>query len=240
MEDGEVEVQRTNAREISPLQNNEPCGPVENPVTRLCFNLGDIPIYLHKVDMSQIYDLAIRKQMKMTQQYHKQYETMLEIKPDWTRIPNMRLHQTIPIQTKDFRFLARQKGIKIGKQFRHIPDIDVRKLKCHNCDEEENNIMHLLVFCPVTHDAWDLVHKKWTELIGSYEDFIDGTAIQILQYHKLFGIETPFRPKSKQNPIQWNTYVLMQSLDILLGNMQYLIIKQYKQYLFDLKRPNAN
>jgi len=32
----------------------------------------------------------------------------------------------------------------------------------------------------------------------------------------------------------------MQSLDILLGNTQYLIIKQYKQYLFDIKRPGKD
>lgn len=178
--------------------------------------------------------------MKMTHQHYHLFESILDIKPDWTKIPNRRTHQTIPNKTKDFRFLSMHNALKIGKQLKHIPEIDRRKLQCHNCTEEENSIMHLLVFCPTTHNAWNLLQEKWRSLIGSYEDFIDDHNFEIHRYHKLFGVETPFKPKSKTNPIQWNIYVLTQTLDILLGNMQYLIIKQYKQYLFDAKRPNNN
>jgi hypothetical protein len=240
LEDKEILVEKISLKEITPLQITTPIGPTENPVTRLCFNLGELPIYLIKADLSLIYDLALRKKMKMPHQHHQLFETMLETKPDWSRIPNRRTHQTIPTKTKDFRFLSMHNGLKIGKQLRHIPDIDVRKLKCHNCNEEENNIMHLLVFCPATNNAWNYVQEKWNAIIGSYEDFIDDQRIEILQYHKLFGIETPVKPKSKNNTTQWNFYVLIQTLDILLGNMQYLIVKQYKQYLFDIKRPNQN
>ncbi len=240
LEMGEILVDKISLKEICPSKMTIPAGPIENPVSRLCFNLGELPVYLSTVDLSLIYDLALRKKMKMTHQHHHIFEMMLETKPDWSKIPNRRTHQTIPTKTKDFRFLAMHNGLKIGKQLRHIPDIDKRKLKCHNCDEEENNILHLLIFCPATNTAWTCVQDKWKTLIGSYEDFIDDHRIEILQYHKLFGIETPIRPKTKQNPVQWNIYVLMQSLDILLGNMQYLIIKQYKQYLFDVKLPNNN
>ena len=98
--------------------------------------------------------------------------------------------------------------------------------------------MHLLIFCPETQHAWNIVQEKWRSLIGTFEDFIDDQTIELHQYHKLFGIETPTRP-SKQNPVIWNKYVLIQSLDILIMNMQYLVIKQFKQYLYDMKRPST-
>jgi len=190
--------------------------------------------------MSLIYDYAIRKKMNMKQQHHQLFDQMLETQPVWSQLPNRRTHQTIPKETKDFRFLTMHNGIKIGKHLKHIPDIDERKLQCHNCNEDENNILHLLIYCPATTAVWNRVQGTWNKLIGSFEDFIDkDQKIEILPYHKLFGIETPQKP-TKRNPVKWNSFVLMQSLDILLGNTQYLIIKQYKQYLFDIKRPGKD
>lgn len=89
------------------------------------------------------------------------------------------------------------------------------------------------LFCRTTHNAWNHLSDKWQNLIGSYEDFVDPPEPQIRQYQKLFGIETIFKTTNN-----WNKFLFQHTLDILLGNMHQAIFKQFKQFLFDMKKPN--
>ena len=207
-------------------------------LSTLCLGLGENPLHLANANLADIYNLALKKKIKLPHQHYANYDMVLETKPDWSKIPNQRPHRCIPKKTKDFRFLTMHNSLKIGRQLCHIPDIDPLKIKCHNCDEDENNILHLMIFCPATNKAWTHVHDKWQLLIGSYEDFVDED-LEIKQFHKLFGIETQTKPHHG-NPTAWNKFMLMHTLDIMLGNMQYVIIKQLKQYLFDTKKPNED
>ena len=118
-----------------------------------------------------------------------------------------------PRKVKDFRYLTMHNSVKLGRQLIHIPDIEPIKIQCHNCDEQENNIMHMLCFCRVTNTAWNHLSQKWQALIGSYEDFVDPPDPTIHQYQIVFGIEPIVKTTNNRN-----NFLFQHTLDILLGN----------------------
>lgn len=232
----EINVQCISATERCTAPDPLPTGPLNNPLSSLYLALNDISIPLMNAKLTYIYDQAIRGKWSRPHPHYTEYDTILQPQPDWNRLPNRKPHRCIPTKTKDFRYLTMHNGLKIGKQLKHIPDIEQIKLSCHNCDEPENSIIHLLLTCPITKNAWNYIHVKWSQVLGSYEDFIDEPDIPIEDYHKLFGIETISTPNYK-NITAWNHFVLLHTLDIMLGNMQNLIIRQFKQFLYDTKKP---
>ena len=234
-EEKEVVIEQLSTTELCLAPDPKPSGPTVNPLSRIYLLLNDTSIPLQNASLSYIYDQAIRWKMKLHHQHSQIYQTRLEMQPDWSNLPNRRPHQCIPAKVKDIRFLAMHNSIKIGRQLIHIPDIEPAKIKCHNCDAEENDILHMFIYCPITNNAWSHLQEKWQELVGSYEDFTDPPDLEIQQYQKLFGIENISRKNNN-----WNKYVLQHTLDILLGNMQHAINRHYNQFLFDMKKPNEN
>lgn len=172
-EEKEIVIEKLSRSELCLAPDPTPTGPTVNPLSRLYLSLNNISIPLQNTSLTFIYDQAIRWKMKLPHQHSIIYETHLEIKPNWSNIPNRRPHQCIPAKVKDIRLLTVHNSIKIGRQLIHIPDIEPVKIKCHNCDEEENNILHMFIYCPVTNNAWNYLQDKWQSIIGSYEDFID-------------------------------------------------------------------
>jgi hypothetical protein len=209
-EEKEINTEKISSHEICLAPDPTPEGPTDNPLSRIMLCPGDVAIPLQNTELSYIYDQAIRKKLKLPHQHYAMYDALLESQPDWSKIPNRRQHQCIPAKVKDFRFLTMHNSVKLGRKLIHIPDIEPIKIQCHNCDESENNIMHMLCFCRVTQNAWNHLSDKWQALIGSYEDFVDPPDPTIHQYQKLFGIETI-------NTNNWNKFLFQHTLDILLG-----------------------
>jgi hypothetical protein len=93
----------------------------------------------------------------------------------------------------------------------------------------------MLLECPQAIQAWSYLTNKWSTIVGSFEDFTDPHR-QITNLEKLLGIESQTKPKPG-NVQQYNEYIFNTTLDLLLGNMQYSMIKIYKHYLNN-KRSN--
>lgn len=63
--------------------------------------------------------------------------------------------------------------------------------------------------------------------------------ITILPQYKFLGTPTLQKP-SKGDTNKFNTFILLYSLDILLGNMQFTLVKQHRSFLKDATPPVAN
>ena len=213
-------------------------GPIQNPLASIGFKLGELPIKLMDCTQADIYKNALRAKAKKEHQHYQMYDSLLEPIPEWPKLPNRRAHKSAPNIHKDYRYLTMHNAIMLGRKLTHIPDIEPEKIHCHNCSDKENSIIHLLIYCPATSKAWKYIRDKWSIIISTYEHFVDDN-IEIKQYQLLLGITTPNPPKGN-NIKEYNTYILIQTLDIMLANMQTTIIKQLKQYLYDLKRPPEN
>lgn len=138
-ESNEINIEKISNSAIYLVDDSKPSGPTINPLSKLFLNLSELPLRLQQTDMSTIYDHAIRKKIHLPHQHYSLYNTLLETQPDWHLIPNRNPHRTISSITKDFRFLTTHNSIRIGRQLNHIPNIDLIKIKCHNCSEEENS-----------------------------------------------------------------------------------------------------
>lgn len=130
---------------------------------------------------------------------------------------------------KDFRKRAMHNRLYIGRQLAHIPGIDISKLSCPLCDFTPNTIEHLMLNCHNAFNSWTYLSDRWSEIIGSYEDFVD-EPIGIPSHFKILGIPTLKKP-SKGDTNNYNMFILLHSLDILLGNMQFTLIKQHHAFL---------
>ena len=97
-------------------------------------------------------------------------------------------------------------------------------------------MQHLLLLCPNAHNIWNDIDIIWQEITGTYEDFVD-SPVELDYKTKLFGINTPLKPKPTSNK-DINKIILLTALDILVGNAQFTLIKQHKNFLRTNKAPN--
>lgn len=210
-----------------------PEGPLANPVDLVTFKQGQDEINLSECKISDIYWLQIAGK---NQKKHHRFEGYEELgEADWSLLPNTRLHPASPKLLKNYRFQILHNRLFIGRQLTHIPGIELFKIKCQFCDTNPNNIKHMLLECPQAIQAWSYLTNKWSTIVGSFEDFTDPHR-QITNLEKLLGIESQTKPKPG-NVQQYNEYIFNTTLDLLLGNMQYSMIKIYKHYLNN-KRSN--
>ena len=219
----EISIQKLEYNIIRP-KNESPIGPITNPLLISSFESGPLIDFNKK----SLRDRIISNYTKGHQHYPF-YDSYFEITPEWAKLPNKKMHPSIPLEIKDFRFRIAHNRLFLGRQIIHIPNMNPDHIYCQYCTDITNTIQHLLHECPSAQAAWNHLLSQWRLLIGSFEDFID-EPIRVEKHHQFLGIETPSRI-SKNEPTQFNRQVVRQALDILLGNMQHTIIKQQQKFI---------
>lgn len=211
-----------------------PTGPKSKLSLTAGFILDDIFMPITYIKWKYLYKETILRREKTHQ--HAPIFHNINIEPEeWKSIPNKKLHPSIPIKIKDYRFLTMHNRLNLGRQLAHIPNIEPNKLLCPFCPNTTNDLQHLLLLCPNAQDLWSHIETIWLELIGSFEDFTDFRP-EIDYKLKLFGITTPKKPKTISQK-EKNKFIINITLDILLGNAQFTLIKQHKTFLRTNRTP---
>jgi len=205
-----------------------PSGPKFKLLQTAGFKLEDIFMPIMNIKWKILYKETISQREK-SHQHASIFSNILIEAEEWRLLPNKKLHPSIPIKVKDFRFLAIHNRLNLGRQLAHIPNIEPNKLFCPFCPEQTNDLQHLMLLCPNALDLWSHIETFWQGITGTYEDFID---IQLeLDYKtKIFGILTPKKPNSPSQKNK-NNFIMLITLDILVGNAQFTLIKQHKTFL---------
>ena len=194
------------------------------------FNIGEEELRMKNYKPIIFYNLNI-KTRKLHHQHAPIFQNLTE-QPDWPNIPNRRIHPILPYQLKELRFRTIHNRHYIGRQRIHLPNVPNGIELCPRC-HFENNILHLILDCPAVTEAWRLLQLEWEILLRIFKEemtiltniptvYLDGLE-HISQHQKLFGVATPSKSPS------FYKYLIINTLDIFLGNMQYTIIQQFKR-----------
>ena len=224
----EILAKKTSLNTLQKLDQN-PSGPRTNPLTTAGFTIDDenfLPLATCK--LIDIYQLNITKRYGNEHIHYANYDRFMRAQEEWSMYPNRKTHPALPKFIKNYRFQILHNRLYIGRQLAHLPDIDTNQLKCPNCEHQPNNIEHMFIECPHIQIVWHYVANKWNQIIGSFEDFTD-IIPEITPINKLLGTPTIINPR--QNHTTFNTFIFCQTLDLLLGNIQFAIVKLHHMHM---------
>ena len=131
------------------------------------FKIGEDVLTLKDFRSISLYNL-INGTKTNTHQHAPIFDT-LSPQPNWTNLPNRRQHPTLSYELKEIRFKTMHNRHYIGRQRIHLPDAPAGIELCPRCSNE-NNILHLILNCPVVTEAWRLLQLEWEILLQSYKD----------------------------------------------------------------------